>query len=143
MAVWSNPAKNVPANTGSGHLKLHRIQLMNRGWSGSNIVLKWKSTHQTKLQCNMYLPTNMIHSVIVSQQTKYEHNHSSNVYHPLVRRQKIMADESYHRIQNCWHKQEPPPGENWSSHNVTFVLFSQPLKNGCDLYVAKKKEIAS
>lgn len=91
--------------------------------------------------CNMYLPTNMIHSVIVSQQTKYEHNHSSNVYHPLVRRQKIIAGESYHRIQNCWHKQEPPPGENWSSHNVTFVLFCQPLKNGCDLYVAKKRKL--
>lgn len=26
MAVWSNPAKNVPANTGSGHLKLCKIQ---------------------------------------------------------------------------------------------------------------------
>lgn len=89
----------------------------------------------------MYLPTNMIHSVIVSQQTKYEHNHSSNVYHPLVRRQKIIAGESYNRIQNCWHKQKPPPSENWSSHNVTFVLFCQPLKNGCDLYVAKKRKL--
>lgn len=58
MAVWSNPAKNVPANTGSGHLKLCKIQQIMK-WTEFEATLYWNENQHIellyKLECSMYL----------------------------------------------------------------------------------------